>query len=357
MASSVNNLPVLGNVNLPVHIMHYSNKEDSKKFFQSGFAFFAVADDQADVEGPNGENLGTLGSCMGGHYQVHTKGEKESVHVIINVEDIWNKVKELLGSDDVQIKFEGMEKIYNEYWPKYQAAQEEKKAKKAKLKEIEQMQKDAEMERALAEEKASRKEPEPEPEPEQMEMPEYDDEGKLMSYGDIEIVDRNDWNLDLEIPDIDWVALDQNIHIPSDMGVGVKTKYDGENFTYKRYPRKKPVVTLEISTWKGTGAVGAIHYYGNLIIDWPGMTQDGTKRTLSISGAHRGIPLFRNSKIELTQVLEAWEIEKYPHNYEYNKPGDRHRGFYAIAGVERRGKEVFEKIFGEGWTLKIDRRF
>jgi len=364
MASSIDNLPILGNVSLPVHIMHYNDKESgSKKFFQSGFAFFAVADDQADVEDNEGNNIGTLGSCMGGHYQVRAKREKDSISVIINVKDIWDKVNELFDSEDVQIKFEGMEEIYNEYWPKYQAAQEEKKEKKAKIKEIEDMQKAAEAERMVEIERAERAkkyedmgidiEAERQAEAEKVER-ENVIPGK--QYGEIEIIDDNGWNLEDTIPEHDYEAEEVEMKISPDFGLGVKTRYKGENYTYKRNPRKKPTVTLEITTWRGT-SIGAIHYYGKLIVDLPDMEKDDRPGyTVGISG-HGGIPMFSNDDIELTQVLEQWEIDKYPTHYEYCRAGQRNRGFYAVAGVERRAKEVFEKIFGEGWKLKIDKRF
>jgi len=351
--SSIKNLPVLGNVSLPVHIMHYSNKEDAKKFFQSGFAFFAIADDQADVEGPNGEKIGELGSCMGGHYQVHVNADDESVHVIINVEDIWKQICDLLDTDDVKIKFEGIEKIYNEYWPKYQAAQAEKKTKKAKLKEIEDMQKEAENEAARERMRIAMKTTVEEPEQEIEKEPEVIPGVK---YGDVEILNNNGWDLDKEIPSQDWVIEESNIKITPDYGCGVRTKYKDETYTFKHNPRRKPTVTLEISTWKGMSA-GAIHYYGKLGVKLPEMEKDNEPgHTIGLYG-HGTIPMFKNDDIELTQVIEEWEIKKYPQNYQYCRAGQRHRGFYAVAGVERRGREVFDKIFGEGWKLKIDKRF
>jgi len=327
--SSIKNLPVLGNVSLPVHIMGYHHKKDNKKFFQSGFAFFAVADDQADVEGPDGENIGSLGSCMGGHYQVHMHDEDESLHVIINVEDIWKQICELVESEDVKIKFEGIEKIYKEYWPKFQAAQEEKKAKKAKLKEIEDMQREAEEEA---------KKPVPEP---------------IKVNDDVEILDDNGWNVKDVLPDRDWEAEEVDMKIPANFGCGVKARYEGETYTFKH--EEKPVVTLKITSWTGM-SIGAIHYYGKLEIGMPDMVSDETSH--SLSGTPKwSIPMFSNNEIELTQILEQWEIDRYPENYKGWRAGDRHRGFYTQDGVERRAKEVFEKIFGEGWKLKIDKRF
>ena len=352
--SKIDKLPILGNVSLPVRIMHYDNKEDSKKFFQSGFAFFAVSDDQADVMGPDDKNIGTLGSCMGGHYQVRSKREKDSISVIIKVDDIWDQVHKLFDSADVKIKFEGMEEIYKKYW--------DEKEKTEKLeKEIKQMQKDAEAEALRVKEEKKNKAVEKAEKKRKAEEAKTAEKAKKLAaqgkqFGDIVIGDDNGWNLNEELPSQDWMAEEVDMKITTDFGLGVKTLYKGESYTYKRNPRKKSVVTLEISTWKGMGA-DAIHYYGSLKIDLPEMENDSKPGyTCSCSG-FGGIPMYSNNEIQLTQVLEQWEIEKYPHNYKYSRPGQRHRGFYAITGVERRAKEVFDKIFGEDWTLKIDRKF
>jgi len=352
--SKIDNLPILGNVSLPVHIMHYSKKENSKKFFQSGFAFFAVADDQADVKGANSEEFGSLGSCMGGHYQVHSRRKKDNIDIIINVEDIWTEVHKLFDSADVKIKLESIEDIYKKYW--------DEKTKNDKLeKEIKQMQIDAETEKIMelaekknaASEKAEKKRKAEEVKAE-TEAKKLAAEGK--QFGDTVIIDNNDWSLNDEIPSQDWMLEKAGMKITPDFGIGVKTFYNGESYTFKRNPRKKPVVTLEISTWKGMGA-DAIHYYGSLKIYLPEMENDNKPGYTHSTGGLGAIPMYSNSEIQLTQVLEQWEIEKYPNSYKYLKAGQRNRGFYAIAGVERRAKEVFNKIFGEGWTLKIEKRF
>lgn len=356
--SKIDKLPILGNVSLPVHIMHYSDKKDSKKFFQSGFAFFAVHDDQADVTGQKGEERGSLGSCMGGHYQVHSKRENDSIDVIIKVDDIWDQVHKLFDSENVKIKFEGMEEIYKKYWDEKQKTDELEK-------QIKQMQKDADDEKIIIAEKKKNSVKEETEKKRKAEEVKAEAKAKKLAaegkqFGDTVIVDDNGWNLNEELPSQDWMAEEVDMKITPDFGLGVKTIYNGANYTYKRNPRKyslkKPVVTLEISTWKGMGA-DAIHYYGSLKIDLPEMEQDNQPGHTHGTYGLNAIPMYSNSEIQLTQVLEQWEIEKYPHSYKYVRVGERHRGFYAVAGVERRAKEVFDKIFGEGWTLKIDKRF
>ena len=95
----------------------------------------------------------------------------------------------------------------------------------------------------------------------------------MTKFGNIEIIDDNGWNLYEELPKKDWEAEEVDMKITPDFGIGVKTRYEGETYTYKRNPRKKPTVTLVITSWRGISS-GTIHYYGKLEIDMPEMDED-----------------------------------------------------------------------------------
>ena len=178
----------------------------------------------------------------------------------------------------------------------------------------------------------------------------------MIKIGNIEIIDDKGWNLFEKLPSQDWMAEEVDMKITSDFGIGIKARYDGENYTFMRNPRKKPTVTLVITTWRGISS-DAIHYYGKLQVDLPEMCNDAKYgHTIMISG-YGGIPMFSNDTIQLTHVLEQYEIDKYPDRYQYARPGYHVSGFYTVDAVIRRATEVFEKIFGEGWTLKIEKRF
>ena len=178
----------------------------------------------------------------------------------------------------------------------------------------------------------------------------------MEKIGDIEILDDNGWNLHDTIPEYDWQAEEVDMKITPDFGMGVRTRYKNEEFTFKRNPRIKPTVTLIITTWKGISG-DAIHFYGKLEINLPEMEKDNRPGyTVGISGLG-GIPMYYSSTIKLTQILEQWEKDKYPHNYEYYRVGQKHTGFYTPEAVERRAKEVFEKIFSEGWLFKVEKRY
>lgn len=325
---TIKDLPILGNAQIPVRIMHYSHKKDNKRFFQSGFAYFGVADDQADVTGPNGEDLGSMGARMGGHYQVIQNREEDRVTVIIDVEDLWDSVSCLLKETGVEVKLEGIEKIYKKYW-----------AKKEKLDEIEAMQKDAEMERMLEEEKASRKEPEPASE-------------EIRKIDDVEIIDDAGWDLNKEIEGYDY-HFDEDYKFDRNLGLGVRIK-KSDGIIYKSVMREKvPTVTLDISTWRGMGC-GAIHYYGDLKISLPHFESESRENYFSSAWE---IPLFKNDTIKMTHVLEQWEIDRYPDNYRDNRPGQYIRGFYTPEGAKRAAKEFFNKHFGQDWELVIEENY
>jgi hypothetical protein len=324
----IKDLPILGNAQIPIRLMQYSHKKDDKRFFQSGFVFFGVADDQADVTGPNGEDIGSLGGKMGGHYEMNKKEGDENIRVIISVEELWNSISDLLGSENVQIQLEGIEPTYKKYWDKHE-----------QLKAIAEMQEEAEKEerRKVTEKMAA-------------DLKKKEKEAELKEKEYLKIIDNNGWDLDKEIPDYDYHT-DEDFQIPVNLGVGVKIIKDGIAYTSKH--RGVPTVTLDISTWRGISA-GAIHYYGELKIGLPDFVQDDQKRyTCSMWD----IPLFKNSGIKLTHVLEEWEIKKFPDNYQDNRAGQNIKGFYQPEGAKRAAKEFFKKHFGEGWKFKIEEHY
>jgi len=318
---TIKDLPILGNAQIPIRLMHYSHKKNDKRYFQSGFAFFGVADDGADVTGPNGEDLGSLGGKMGGHYQMIQNRDEDRITVILDVEDLWNKISNLLGSENVQLQLEGIESTYKKYWDKHE-----------KLEAIAEMQEEAEKaeKQRIIDKMAA-------------DLKAREEEVKKKEEESLKIIDNNGWDLEKEIPDYDY-HIEEPYIIPTNLGEGVKVIKDGVAYTSKH--KGAPSVTLDITTWRGTGAVGAIHYYGTLKIGLPDFWQDDSPR---YSCSMWDIPLFKNESINLTHVLEEWEIKRYPDNYRDNRPGQHIRGFYTPDGAKRAAHEFFNKHFGEGW--------
>lgn len=323
----IKDLPVLGNAQIPIRLMHYSHKKDNKRYFQSGFAFFGVADDQSDVTGPNGEDLGSLGGKMGGHYEMRKHDGDENITVIISVEDLWNEISNLLGSENVQLQLEGIEPTYKKYWDKHE-----------KLAAIAEMQEEAE--------KAERQKV-----IDKMAKDLKEKEEAIRKIDEWEILDDNGWDLNKEIEAYDY-HYDDDLKFDRDLGLGVRIAKNGEFYTSRR--TGPPTVVLDITTWRGTGAVGAIHYYGTLKIKLPDFTRDD-RHTYGTSAWD--IPLFKNESINMTHVLEEWEIKRYPDNYQDNRPGQHIRGFYTPDGAKRAAQEFFDKHFGQDWELKIEENY
>jgi hypothetical protein len=168
-----------------------------------------------------------------------------------------------------------------------------------------------------------------------------------MIIDDFQILETGGWDLNKETPEYDYQCLESGLIIPLNYGLGIKTINKGVKYhTHRHY---KPVVELQISTWMGIGA-GAIHYYGTLVFNLPDMMRDD-KYGYTIGCSD--IPMFHNEKIKLTQILEQWEIDKYPQNFEFQEAGDHHKGFYGIESVKTHGQEIFEKIFTGGWNYKV----
>jgi hypothetical protein len=170
-----------------------------------------------------------------------------------------------------------------------------------------------------------------------------------MIIDSFEILDDNGWDLMKELPDMDYkFSLSK---FPANYLCGIKTKYK-EN-TYTTSYHKPPKVTLKISTWKGICS-DAIHYNGQLIIDLPDMQRDDK------AGYTVGcwdIPIFKNDKINLTTIITQFEKDKYPSNYDFWDVGDHHKGFFTVKSVELAGKDLFDRIFEDGWIFKINSPF
>jgi hypothetical protein len=156
--------------------------------------------------------------------------------------------------------------------------------------------------------------------------------------------------LNISLPERDCDFIEKGIHVPVDYGMGIEIENNGELYVMKRIG--KPFVTLHVETWMGI-SVGAMHYYADLTIALPEMTRKDRNR---YTRSCWDIPMFKRNKLELTQVLEQWEIDKYPDHYEYRRAGQRHDGFYTKKQIYEYAPVVFEQIFEKGWIFKIKER-
>jgi hypothetical protein len=180
---------------------------------------------------------------------------------------------------------------------------------------------------------------------------------EIIIDGRYKITNSNGYSLEqlnTPLPRQDYELIEKGLKIPVNYGMGVEVEYENQRYIFKRGGstwRGTPTVTLEITTWRGISA-GAMHYYGHFNVRLPEMTEvDSDGWTCS-----NYIPMYDNDRIELTQELEQWEIDKYPENYEYNRAGQRHTGFYTEKQLKDYAEVVFAQIFEKGWKYRIEER-
>jgi len=367
-------LPKLGEITLPVHLMSYDDKENPKRHFHSGFAYWWAADGNSQVTDSDGNVIGMIGGKMGGHVEMsryyphdgqpHGEGKyKQWATAIIDVRDIWDQIEALMDSPDVHVLLDGIEEVNAKYQAMKAAEREKKETRDKRLEEIKQMQKEAEEEREKKEklsELVSALQNKPE------------SSGDLVSVYTIkhtEIYEDSNWDLteSLKGRDIEFYEAkekegirpnrDSEGKIPLNIGRGVQMYdkgYKQRLYTDNENPGGHDAeVTLKVSSWIGISP-GAIHYYGNLQFRTAPVHPMGEP---TCSTSCYDIPLFEYGDIQLTRVLERWEFRQYKGTYDGWHVGDRYSGFYTPEDVIKRGQEVFEDLFGEGWKLVIEKKY
>ena len=366
-------LPKLGEIKLPVHLMVYDNKENKKRCFHSGFAYWWAADGNSEVTDGDGNVIVMIGGKMGGHVEMcryyphngqpHENGKyKQWVTAIIDVRDIWDQIEELLQSEDVQVQLDGLEELSAKIEKTRKEAQAKKEASDKRLAEIKAMQQEAEKKEALGSlVSALQNKPEPVAEP-------IGDLVSVYKIKDTEIYEDNNWDLNEGFNDRDCNFYekkeeegirpnrDKDGKIPLNLGCGVRVRDQYGKFLYTDNEKEEGYdreVTLNVTSWIGTSP-GAIHYYGNMHFKTCTVHLEGEP---TCSTSCWDIPLFGSGNIQLTRELEAWEFKKFPKTYDGWYHGDRYSGFYTPEEVIARGKEVFKDLFGKGWKLKIYRRY
>lgn len=398
----IGKLPKLGDITVPVHLMHYDEKKNSKKHFSSGFAFWKAADGTSDVSDDEGNQVGSIGGTMGGHVEMsryfphngksYEMGKYEQwTSVIIDVRDIWEEIEKLIKTENVKVQLDGMEEIFAKYQALREKEKIEEEKKQKKLEEIKQMQKEAEeeAERKLkeSEEKAA-KEAEEEAERKKLLEPviilkpgdkgyegsKWDLESRFgtvhgsYKIKDTEILEDGNWDLTegLDARDIDFYEYknqegvkanrDSNGKIPLNIGYNtlfVDTRYNKREVLYtdpKNPGGHDAEVTLDITSYVGISP-GAIHSYGSLKFNTPRVHPAGQPNT---STSCWDLPLYGTGRIQLTRILESWEFKKYKGTYDGWRAGDSYSGFYKEEDIIERAKIVFSDLFGEGWILKIE---
>ena len=109
----IKELPKLGEIKVPVHLVRYYNKENQKNNFSSNIAFWKSPEGESEVIDENGNKIGIIGSTIGGNVEMvryypyigNSDEYKKSIDVIIDVRDLWDQIEGLLESSDVKFNF------------------------------------------------------------------------------------------------------------------------------------------------------------------------------------------------------------------------------------------------------------
>ncbi len=123
----------------------------------------------------------------------------------------------------------------------------------------------------------------------------------------------------------------------------------------KGNPKRR--ATLNISTFRGI-SIGAIHYYGTIVIQGVNMEYDGTPGHSRMI-LDRNIPLAHYTyEIELNRSLTKEEINEDPERWgDYYEEGDLTNCFEKISDLLILAKEIFEKRFIGDWAFTVDAPF
>jgi hypothetical protein len=372
MSKSANSkLPILGNISVPLRLMHYDEKDVPGQFFQSGIAYFKLQDSICDVSDDEGNPIGSLGGTFSGHYEATFK--KDSLYVILDVEEMWKGITDVVGSDSAKAVFEGIKETYEKYWADHEkvqaenlnimeskkaALEEKRKADEAKREKEEregrerlQRAKEAEIRRSEAKLKKKMKDALTEWKPE--------DKGAHESYRINKVLILNDggWDLSKDLDHMhDYDFADNGIKIPVNMGCGVKAIDEQGRKCWTPDVNRDNKVELRLYTYRGISP-DAVHYYAKLKFSLPELRrvdEEGVEH----SSSEWDLKLLGMAEIELTRPFEQWERENDPERWRGYRTADepmpsRVNAWYDIPSAKKRAKEVFDQIFGEGWKLKI----
>lgn len=139
--------------------------------------------------------------------------------------------------------------------------------------------------------------------------------------------------------------------IPLNLFVGMKWKGDGRD-RYEVLPSERQnIATLHTSSFVGTCAIGAMHYYARIETRWANVSLNGDK------GGHGGYmgknaPDLSSLSIQVERKLE--KVEYDASGEPLGKIGDLTYRFNTEKEAYEAGIVWFKRKFAPGWILKDD---
>lgn len=152
---------------------------------------------------------------------------------------------------------------------------------------------------------------------------------------------------------------------PGDFGENLPfTTINGESAISGKDERVngKRVVRMEVRSWVGTSAIGAVHYYGKLKTYSLGYIVNGEERFVSGYGDSVKPPAMNGLEITIVRPTTQRDIDYYlnttsddPDHWDFLCPkiGGYEHGFWTESELIEAAKEVFSKYFTKDWILQI----
>jgi len=148
----------------------------------------------------------------------------------------------------------------------------------------------------------------------------------------------------------DYNLIEKGKKIPINYGCGIKLMAKNE-LLISNDINDNLDVDLQISSYRGF-SIDAIHYYGRLKFSTPHV-HPPDKPNIRIMGYKipRGIGI---QEIALHRVVTRTDLHDYPGRFRPHELGGYTNAFNNVEDIVERAKEVFNKVFEKGWTLKIE---
>lgn len=142
--------------------------------------------------------------------------------------------------------------------------------------------------------------------------------------------------------------------IPWNIGSGVEY-IQNEVRHFVKDPKAPREVFLEITSWRGISPE-AIHYYGKLHFWGLSVIEEGKEDSgYSTSYFGKELKSIQSTDVKLTRLVTKRDLKMDKgRTFEGFRLNSHTNRFDTKKDVIKRGKEIFQKFFGEGWKLKVE---
>lgn len=141
--------------------------------------------------------------------------------------------------------------------------------------------------------------------------------------------------------------------IPADFQIGLTWKNDEGRLcrTVAHNPHKngKRIAWLVESSFVGTCAIGAMHYYARIKVSSQGWIEEGRENIICGGYGGKNRPQFATISLDAERILTR--VERDASDEIIGKKGDSTYRFNTEAEARTAGIKLFGQCFGPGWVL------